>query len=105
MKVADGPFMSGNAAISDAFVFKPHFGVAIISKFDATSSAHDVLELDHALFNNANPNAAASALFDLIKDHSFQFGKDVLIVTDTHDVIDLRDTNLHNLNAHDFMLT
>ena len=57
------------------------------------------------LFRDADPNASPSAIFDLIKDHSFQFGHDVAIVTDALDVIDLRNTNLRDLSAHDFILT
>jgi len=101
VQVANGPFASGNDGIADTFVFKPDFGLEIVSKFDATSPQHDVLELDHALFHNTDRSASA---FDLVKSHSFQFGPDVVIITDTHDIIDLRNTNLHNLTANDFHL-
>ena len=47
----------------------------------------------------------ASGTFNLIYNHSFQFGPDVVIVTDTHDIIDLRNTDLHKLTAGDFLLT
>jgi hypothetical protein len=100
--VADGPFMSGNTGVPDIFVFKPHFELEIVKNFDANSATHDVLELDHALFRNAD--MTASAIAELIKDHSFQFGRDVVIVTDTHDFIDLRNTDLHKLMAADFSL-
>ena len=99
-----GPLEFGNAGVADTFVFKPHFGLASLTGFDATSASHDVLELDHALFRNADPNASPQAILNLIEAHSFQFGPDVVIVTDTHDIIDLRNTNLHNLTAADFLL-
>jgi hypothetical protein len=104
VQVAHGPFEFGNTGVADTFVFKPHFGLAVVSNFDATSTSHDVLELDHALFRNADPNSSPAAIFDLIEDHSFQLGHDVVIVTDTHDIIDLRNTNLHSLTAGDFLL-
>jgi hypothetical protein len=63
-----------------------------------------VLELDHALFRNGDPNASPQQVFNLIQAHSFQLGPDVVIVTDTHDIIDLRNVNLHNLTAGDFLL-
>jgi len=104
VQVANGAVEFGNAGVPDTFVFKPHFGGAVVNRFDATSPNHDVLELDHALFRNADPNSSPAAIFDLIKDHSFQLGHDVVIVTDTHDIIDLKNTNLHNLTAQDFLL-
>ena len=104
VKVAYGPFAFGNSGISDTFVFKPHFGLEIVGNFDANSPTHDVLELDQTLFRNTNPESALT-IFDLVKDHSFQFGHDVLIITDTHDIIDLRNTNLHNLVASDFFVS
>jgi len=102
VQVARGPFESGNPGVSDTFVFNPHFGLAIVDKFD---TQHDVLELDHLLFRHADANMTASQIPDLIQNHSFQIGHDVVIITDTHDVIDLRNTSLHTLNAHDFVLT
>ena len=67
-------------------------------------AAHDVLELDHTLFRNADANASPAATFDLIQHHSFQLGNDVIIVTDSHDVIDLRNTDVHALTAINFLL-
>lgn len=104
VKVADGVFESGNAGVADTFVFKPHFGLEIVSNFDATSPPHDILEFDHALFSNVRPDATPSAIFDAVKAHSFQLGSDVVIVTDTHDIIDLRNTDRHNLVVGDFVL-
>jgi hypothetical protein len=104
VQIAEGPFEFGNTGVADTFVFQPHFGLDIISNFDATSAAHDLLQLDHNLFRHTDPNASTSAIFDLVKDHSFQIGHDVVVVTDTHDVIDLKNTNLYSLTAHDFAL-
>ncbi|MCG2645267.1 MULTISPECIES: putative Ig domain-containing protein [Bradyrhizobium] len=105
VQVAKGGFESGNANIADTFVFKPGFGLDIVNNFDATSSNHDVLELDHSLFHQADPHASTAATFDLILHHSFQVGPDVAIVTDTLNIIDLRNTTLHSLSAKDFILT
>ena len=88
--------------MSDTFVFGPHFGLAIVSNFDATSPNHDVLELDHALFRNADANMSAAALLNLVHSHSFQLGHDVVLVTDTANIIDLRNTELNKLSAGDF---
>ena len=77
-------------------MLKPHFGLEIVVRFDAASPQHDVLALDHALFRNANANASPAETSNLIHSHSFQFGPDVVIVTDTHDIIDLRNTDLHS---------
>jgi hypothetical protein len=105
VRVAKGIFEFGNAKEADNFVFKPGFGVEIVSGFDAKSSSHDVLELDHTPFHGANVNESASALLSMIDHDSFQLGHDVIILTDTHDIIDLRNTNLHSLTAKDFLLT
>jgi hypothetical protein len=102
---ANGPREFGTPGIADTFVFKPHFGLAVVNNFDATSPVHDVLELDHALFHNAAANAPPAAILNLVEAHSYQLGRDVIIVTDTHDIIDLRNTSLHSLTAHDFILT
>jgi hypothetical protein len=104
VQVAKGPFEFGNAGVPDTFEFRAHFGLAVVSNFDATSASHDVLELDHSLFRNADPHSSPAAIFDLIEDHAFQFGHDVVIVTDTLDIIDLKNTNLHSLTASDFLL-
>ena len=58
VQVANGVFEFGNGGAGDTFVFKPHFGLAVIKNFDAASSTHDVLELDHTLFRNADFNAS-----------------------------------------------
>ena len=105
VQVANGLLASGNTGIADTFVFKSHFGLEIVNHFDATSPQHDVLELDHALFRHSGAGASPSATFDIVLNHSFQLGPDVVIVTDTLDVIDLHNTNLHSLTAHDFLLT
>lgn len=102
--VAKGVTETGNPNMADTFVFKPGFELAIVKKFDASSASHDVLELDHALFRHADVNSSPAAIFDLVEKHSFQFHHDVLIVTDTHDVIDLKNTNLHSLTAQDFLV-
>ncbi|WLA39706.1 putative Ig domain-containing protein [Bradyrhizobium elkanii] len=104
VQVARGAFEFGNANVADTFVFKSGFGLAIVSNFDATSSNHDMLELDHALFRQADIHASPGSSFDVIQHHSFQLGSDVIILTDTRDVIDLRSTNLHSLTAMDFIL-
>src|SRR5262249_48091651 len=104
VQVAKGVLESGNSGVVDDFVFKPGFALAIVSDFDPTSANHDVLELDHALFRNADPGASPAATFNLIQNHSYQLGRDVFIVTDTHDVIDLHNTSLKNLSAQDFLL-
>ncbi|WP_035695065.1 putative Ig domain-containing protein [Bradyrhizobium liaoningense] len=104
VQVARGAFEFGNGNVVDTFVFKPGFGLAIVSNFDATSSNHDMLELDHALFRQADPHASPATSFDVIQHHSFQLGPDVIIVSDTHDLIDLRNTNLQSLTAKDFIL-
>jgi hypothetical protein len=62
-----------------------------------------MLELDPALFRNADPHASAAAFLDLAQHHGFQLGHDAIIVTDTHDVIDLRNTDLQKLTAADFV--
>ena len=103
--VADGPRESGNSGIADTFVFKPHFGFAVVDHFDASSPNHDVIQFDHGLFHNANTNASPAEILKLVDDHSYQIGRDVVIVTDTHDFIDLRNTSLHSLTAQDFILT
>jgi Putative Ig domain/Bacterial cadherin-like domain/RTX calcium-binding nonapeptide repeat (4 copies) len=103
--VANGPLEFSNPGVADTFVFKPHFGLAIVSNFDPTSPNHDVIQFDHTLFHNADVNASPAAILNLIEDHSYQLSRDVVIVTDTHDVIDLRNTSLHSLTAHDFIMT
>jgi hypothetical protein len=105
VQVAKGVFEAGNAHVADNFVFKPGFGLEIVSNFDATSANHDVLELDHALFRQSDPHASSQAIFDLIEHHSFQLGSDVIIVADNFNLIDLRNTNLHALTPKDFLLT
>jgi hypothetical protein len=86
-------------------VFTPHFGLAIVDNFDPTSSNHDVLELDHSLFHHANANESPAQVLALIADHSFQLGHDLLIVTDTFNLIDLRNVHLHQLAPGDVLLT
>ena len=102
--VAEGPFESGNPGVSDQFVFTPHFGLAIVNNFDPTSSNHDVLELDHSLFQHANVNESAAQVLALVENHSFQFGHDLIILTDTHDLIDLRNVQQHQLSPGDILL-
>jgi autotransporter passenger strand-loop-strand repeat protein len=104
VQVATCVLEQGNANVTDNFVFKSDFGLAIISNFDAGSANHDVLELDHRLFAHADTNASPDAVLDLIQHHSFQLGHDVVIVTDSWDLVDLRNTNLHALTAKDFVL-
>jgi hypothetical protein len=104
VQVAKGVSETGNPNVADNFVFKPGFELAIVSNFDAASANHDVLELDHALFRHADVHSSPAAIFALIENHSFQFGRDVVIVTDTHDVIDLKNTSLHSLTAQDFLM-
>jgi hypothetical protein len=104
VQVAEGPFEFGNPGVADRFVFTPHFGVAIVNNFDPTSSNHDVLELDHSLFNHANVNESPTQVLDLVQNHSFQLGHDLIIVTDTHDLIDLRNVQQHSLAAGDILL-
>ena len=103
--VADGPFEFGNPGVSDRFVFTPHFGLAIVDNFDPASSSHDVIELDHSLFHNANVNESAAQVLALVQDHSFQLGHDLIVLTDTHDLIDLKGVQLHKLAAGDILLT
>ena len=103
--VANGPREFGTPGIADTFVFKPHFGLAVVDNFDASSPNHDVIQFDHALFHNTNINASPAELLKLVKDHSYQIGRDVVIVADAHDFIDLRNTSIHSLAAHDFILT
>jgi hypothetical protein len=105
IKVANSILEFGNDKTADNFVFKPHFGLEIVSGFDATSSVHDVLELDHSLFKGATAGESGNASLALIADHSLQLGHDLFIFTDSHDVIDLRNTNIHNLSSHDFLIT
>jgi len=104
VQVANGLFEFGNPGVSDRFVFTPHFGLSVVNNFDPTSSNHDVLELDHSLFRQASVNESPAQVLDLITDHSFQFGRDLIIVTDTHDLIDLRNVQQHNLSASDILL-
>jgi hypothetical protein len=103
--VANGPLEFSSPGAADTFVFKPHFGLAVVNNFDPTSPNHDVIQFDHTLFHNADVNASPAAILNLIDDHSYQLGRDVVIVTDTHDVIDLRNTSLHSLTGHDFIMT
>lgn len=86
VQVARGLFESGNTNVADTFVFKPGFGLAVVKNFDATSSSHDVIELDHALFRGTDPHASPVATLDLIQHHSYQLGPDVIIVTDTREL-------------------
>ena len=104
VQIADGPLEFGNTGVSDTFVFGPHFGLAVVSNFDATSSNHDVLELNHNLFRNASVGESPADVFALVDNHAYQLGHDVIIITDTRDVIDLRNNNLHSLTVHDFDL-
>jgi hypothetical protein len=104
VEVGNGAFERGNAKVADTFVFKPGFGLAIVSNFDANSPTHDVLELDHTLFCGADAHEPAGARHNLLEHHSFQVGHDVIIATDTHDLIDVRNTNLHAL-LNDVLLT
>jgi hypothetical protein len=41
-------------------------------------------------------------MFDLVKSHSFQLGRDVVIVTNTHEIIDLQNVAMKQLNADSF---
>ena len=50
VKVADGLFEFANKGVADTFVFKPHFGLEVVSGFD---SSHDTIELEHSLFRGA----------------------------------------------------
>ena len=102
VQIAKGLFELGNAGVADTFEFAPHFGLALVEHFDATSPAHDVLDFDHRLFRNADPDASPDAAFNLIAHHSFQFGHNVVIVTDTFDTIVLRNIGLQDLTASDF---
>ena len=104
VQVANAPFEFGNTGVADTFVFKPHFGLAIVSNFDTTSPAYDVLDLDHNLFRGVSVNTSPADVLALVEHHSFQVGHDLVVVTDTHDVIDLINTNLNNLSAHNFTL-
>jgi hypothetical protein len=104
VEVAKGPFASGNSGVSDTFVFKSGFGLAVVTNFDATSSNHDVLELDHSLFRHAHADMSQAEVFQLVENHGFQIGPDVVIVTDNFNVIDLRNTSLQKLSANDFDL-
>jgi hypothetical protein len=72
--------MDRHAGTADTFVFKPYFSLEIVKGFQAKGSNHDVIELDRSLFHGADPNASAAAMFDLVKSHSFQIGRDVVIV-------------------------
>jgi hypothetical protein len=102
VKVADGLFEYSDKGVADTFVFKPHFGLEVVNGFDFS---HDVLELDHSLFKGATTGESGKAALKLIADHSLQLGHDLLIFTDTHDVIDVRGANIHNLTSHDFIIT
>jgi Cadherin domain len=104
VKVANGAFEFGNPGVADTFVFKPHFGLAIVNGFDPSSSNHDVIEFDQSLFKGATAGESGNAALKLVADHSFQLGHDLFVFTDAKDVIDLRDTNIHNLTSHDFII-
>ncbi|WP_218037614.1 putative Ig domain-containing protein, partial [Reyranella soli] len=102
VSVANGPCMVGHSGAQDTFVFKSHSGLEIVKGFDASASLHDVLELDHSLFCGADPHASASEMFELVRSHSFQLGRDVIIVTDSHEIIDLQNVAMKQLTADSF---
>jgi Ca2+-binding RTX toxin-like protein len=101
VQVARGPFANGNSGVSDTFVFDKHLDLEIVSNFDA---AQDVLEFDHRMFRHLDAKASSSELLDVVKDHSFQIGCDLAILTDSRDLIYLRDTSIQELTSGNLVL-
>jgi hypothetical protein len=95
----------GTPKVADTFVFPANFGLGVVNGFDPGSARHDVIDLDHALLNGSTPGESGAAALAAVLDHSLQLGRDLYIIGDTHDIIELTNTNAHNLTSHDFFIT
>ena len=76
---------------SDAFIFRPGFGIDVINTFDDTT-ANDIIEFSGGVFADFAAVQAASA----------QVGADVVITASPTDTITLKNYRLGNLGADDF---
>ncbi|HMM88335.1 Ig-like domain-containing protein [Bradyrhizobium sp.] len=81
----------GNGGSTDTFVFAANFGRDVIQNFEATGSAHDVIQ-----FSKTDFDSFASVLAD-----ASQVGADVVIKTG-FDTLTLKNTALSHLDSHDF---
>jgi Ca2+-binding RTX toxin-like protein len=79
---------SGN----DVFVFRPGFGNDVITTFDDSPTANDIIDISSSIFANFAAVQAASA----------QVGADVVITASPTDTITLKNYTLANLGADDF---
>ena len=84
-------YLIGGAG-NDTFTFRPDFGNDVISGFQDTSSAQDVLRFDHNVF----------ADFQAVASHMAQVGDSVVITYDAHNTIEIQNTTLAHLKADDF---
>jgi Ca2+-binding RTX toxin-like protein len=85
--------LSGGA-LSDRFVFKSGYGNDTISDFDATTSAHDQLDLS---------GVKGIATFAALQPHMAQHGSAVVIDFGHGDTITLEHVKLNTLDAGDFL--
>jgi Ca2+-binding RTX toxin-like protein len=74
------------------FVFHPGFGNDVITTFDDSPSAHDIIEVSSSIFTDFAAVQAASA----------QVGADVVITATAVDTITLKSYTLASLGADDF---
>jgi Ca2+-binding RTX toxin-like protein len=79
---------SGN----DVFVFRPGFGLDVITTFEDTPTVNDIIEVSSSIFANFAAAQAATA----------QVGADVVITASPTDTITLKNYTLANLGADDF---
>ncbi|WP_445493012.1 Ig-like domain-containing protein [Rhodopseudomonas sp. RCAM05734] len=75
----------------DTFVFTPNFGNDTIKDFQASGSAHDVVQFSKSMFDN----------FADILSHATQSAQDV-VITSGHDTLTLKNTQLGALDRSDF---
>ncbi|MCQ1769209.1 hypothetical protein NOJ28_27165 [Neorhizobium galegae] len=82
---------TGGAA-SDIFVYTAGFGHDTITNFVAAGTAHDVIEVDHAVFLDWAALLAASS----------QSGADTIIRADADNSITLKNVAVNTLQSNDF---
>jgi Ca2+-binding RTX toxin-like protein len=102
---AGGDVLSGQAGDdiltggknADIFVFETGMGKDIVTDFHATGDSHDMLDLR---------NVATASSFDfMLHDHRiWQDGSDVVIDASRGDEIILKNVDIHDLSASDFMV-
>jgi serralysin len=83
--------LSGGAD-ADVFAFLLGFGRDVITDFQATGAAHDVIEFSRSVFAN----------FSAVQARSVQSGANVTITYDAQNSITLQNVALANLDSSDF---